>query len=174
MDSAARLPPPVYAPGVVADAILHAAQHPIRHITVGSGGRQMVLMGSFAPSAADRLLAALAPPLSRRKGPKAAHDNLYDAGGDGFAQTRNFRGRGFSLYTQAQKRPRLVLGLGALALAGLAAYLGREQLARHARPFVAKAVRPVLVKAAVRRPLQAARLISRHPKQAAKLAAALR
>lgn len=34
----ALVPPPVYAPEFVTDAILHAVEHPRREVTVGGGG----------------------------------------------------------------------------------------------------------------------------------------
>jgi short-subunit dehydrogenase len=39
MDSPGRMPPPVYAPDLVADAILHAAERHVSELTVGSAGR---------------------------------------------------------------------------------------------------------------------------------------
>lgn len=174
MDKAASVPPPVYAPEVVADAILHAAQHPTRAITVGAGGRQMVLTAAAAPSFADKLFGLIVPPLSRRKGAKSIGDNLYEAGLDGRTESANLKGRKFSLYTQAQKHPVLTVGVGLLAVVGAAAFLGRGKIAHLARPVVAKSVRPLLVRAAARRPLAAARMVAKHPRQAARIAAALR
>jgi short-subunit dehydrogenase len=49
-------PPPVYAPEVVARAILRCAERPTRDVTVGGGGRAMTLMGAVAPRLADRLM----------------------------------------------------------------------------------------------------------------------
>lgn len=80
----------------------------------------------------------------------------------------------FSLKAEVRKHPALYIGLGALAVAGLAAVLGRGALVRAARPMVARAVGPVLVRAAARRPLEAARLAARHPRAAARLVAGLR
>lgn len=174
MDRAARTPPPVYAPEVVADAILYAAQHPVRDITVGAGGRQMALAGSLAPALSDRLIAAMFPPFARRRGEKPSRDNLFEAGADGRVRTSAFRGRRFSLYTQTQKHPYLTLGLAVLAGAAAAAYLGRSGLGRQARPLLARAARPLAVKAAAHRPLTIARLAARHPRQAARLVQALR
>lgn len=168
------VPPPVYAPEVVADAILYAATHPIRHITVGSGARPIVLASAAAPSLADRLFARAIPPLSTRAGTKPPGDNLYEAGDDGRTAGEGMHGRRFSVYTQAQKHPGLALGLGTVAVAGLAALVGRGVIARSARPLLARAVRPLVVKAALGRPLKTVRLVSRHPRQAARLAAALR
>ena len=65
------------------------------------------------------------------------------------------------------------VGLGALVLAGAALWLGRSKLTA-ARPLAVRAVRPLVLAAAKRRPLQAARLVARHPRQAFRLAAALR
>lgn len=174
MDRPARVTPPVYAPEVVADAILHAAQHPVRSLTVGGGGRQFVLAGAAAPGLADRLFAAIVPPLSKRKGARLASDSLHAPGVDGHAHTDAYGGRRFSLYTQAQKHPGLTLALGALAVAGLAAWFGRGALGRTARPLAARAIRPLAMRAVARRPLQAARYAARHPKHAARLVRALR
>lgn len=175
MDQPARVPPPVYSPDVVADAILHAAEHKVRHITVGSAGRQMVLTAAVAPSLADRLFAAVVPALSRQKGEKLAGDNLHAAGSDGHANAQTFRkGRKFSVYTAAQTHPVLTLGLTALAVGATAAFLGRRTIGARARPLVARAARPLLAAAARRRPLAAAGLALRHPRSALKLASALR
>ena len=50
--------PPVYAPDVVADAILHCLTRPVRDITVGGGGKVLSVMGRYAPRVADRFLEA--------------------------------------------------------------------------------------------------------------------
>ncbi|USX23047.1 SDR family oxidoreductase [Oxalobacteraceae bacterium OTU3REALA1] len=53
-----RLPPPLYAPEVVAGAILHAAQHPQRDVYVG-GAAKMIAVGSFhMPRLFDRYMKA--------------------------------------------------------------------------------------------------------------------
>jgi NAD(P)-dependent dehydrogenase (short-subunit alcohol dehydrogenase family) len=75
-----------------------------------------------------------------------------------------------------------VTGVGLLALASAALWLGRDRLGQAAkaaakvsvRPAIGRAVRPLVIGAAKRRPLQAARLLAKHPRQALKLAAALR
>jgi len=174
MDKAPRVPPPVYAPEVVADAILHAAQHPTRHVTIGSGGRPMALLGAGAPRVADALFAAVMPKLAKRKGAKVPGDNLYAAGKDGQVRTDAYGGRRFSVYTKAQQHPGVTVGLGALALMAAAAYLGRGAISRNARPMAARLARPMVARAALRRPLAAARLAARHPREALGLAKALR
>jgi hypothetical protein len=80
----------------------------------------------------------------------------------------------FSLKTEVKKHPVLFIGLGALAVAGVAAFLGRGAIARTARPVVARTVRPILIRAAAKRPLEVARLAARNPKAAARLVAGLR
>jgi hypothetical protein len=174
MDKAASVPPPRYAPEVVADAILHAAAHPVRDIAVGAGGRSFAIGAAALPAMSDRVMARVMPPLSRRRGAKPLSDSLYQPGVDGLTESEHLRGRRFSLYTEAQKRPVLAVGLGALAVVGLAAFLGRDRLARNARPFLAKTAGPLLARAAMQRPLTAAKLALQHPKQVAKLAGALR
>ena len=49
MQGEALVPPPVYAPELVADAILYAAEHVRRDITVGGVGRLQVLVGQHFP-----------------------------------------------------------------------------------------------------------------------------
>ena len=53
MDQAPDFPPPVYAPDVVAAAILKCAEKPIREITVGGGGRTIAVAGMIAPRTMD-------------------------------------------------------------------------------------------------------------------------
>ena len=69
----------------------------------------------------------------------------------------------FSLRAEVKKRPMLFIGLGALALGGVAAIVGRKVLFR--------AAAPMLVRAAAQRPVQAARLAAKHPKAAYRLIA---
>jgi short-subunit dehydrogenase len=53
MAEAPTLPPPVYAPEVVADAILRCAERRLREITVGGGGRALTAFGHMAPRTMD-------------------------------------------------------------------------------------------------------------------------
>ena len=52
-EGAPALPPPVYAPEVVADAILRCAERPVRDIIVGGAGRAQVLLAALAPRLTD-------------------------------------------------------------------------------------------------------------------------
>lgn len=58
MDHAVKVPPPVYAPEIVAEAICHAAEKPTRDLIVGGAGRVMTWLAHFAPNLSDRLFAA--------------------------------------------------------------------------------------------------------------------
>jgi hypothetical protein len=80
----------------------------------------------------------------------------------------------FSLKSEVKKHPVLYIGLGALAVAGVAAFFGRGAIARTARPIVVRTVRPLLIRAAAKRPLAAAKMAARNPKAAARLVAGLR
>jgi short-subunit dehydrogenase len=52
-DGVPALPPPVYAPEVVAEAILRCAEHPVRDVFVGGAGRFQVALGHLAPRLTD-------------------------------------------------------------------------------------------------------------------------
>jgi len=54
---APKPPPPVYAPEVVARALLDCARRPCREVTVGGAGRAQVVAARLMPGLADRLLA---------------------------------------------------------------------------------------------------------------------
>ena len=51
-----QLPPPVYSPQAVAEAILYAAEHPIRDVYVGGAARAMAAFGQNMPGLADKVL----------------------------------------------------------------------------------------------------------------------
>jgi short-subunit dehydrogenase len=55
-DGVPSLPPPVYAPETVAEAILHCAEKPVRDIFVGGAGRVQVAMSRVAPRLTDAYL----------------------------------------------------------------------------------------------------------------------
>jgi short-subunit dehydrogenase len=56
MAEAPYFPPPVYAPELVAKAIVRCAERPTREITVGGGGRLMAVAGMVAPRTLDRYM----------------------------------------------------------------------------------------------------------------------
>jgi short-subunit dehydrogenase len=119
----AKLPPPVYAPEEVANAILHAAEQPIRDIYVGSAAKVMAATGYYAPGAMDWLSQTLVD--------QEVQDGVPAGNPEGaFGRPRqNGRVRGrypgmvrrTSLYTRASLHPLATAGLvlaGVIALGG--------------------------------------------------------
>ena len=49
-------PPPVYAPQVVAEVILHAAERPVRDVFAGAGGKWLSAQGYYAPRLTDKMM----------------------------------------------------------------------------------------------------------------------
>jgi hypothetical protein len=85
-------------------------------------------------------------------------------------------GRGMTAATEVKKHPGVVIGVGLLAMVGVAAWLGRgrlAQVAEAARPRLVRAGRGAVIGAAKRRPLLAAKLAAKHPKVAIRVAKTL-
>lgn len=122
-------PGPIYSTGVVADVVLHCAQHPVSEITVGGGGRLVAALRALAPRLADPILSRLYrsyPP----RGP--ARDDLWDPTEDApyGEEARDPLIRGVSLTAQARMHPRVTAGgVLALFLVG-AAVIAAQRLAR--------------------------------------------
>ena len=120
MDREPTLPPPIYPPSEVANAILHAAVHPQRDIFVGGGGKLFVMGKEFAPGAYDELAPAIIALQKRSQPPRKPNGALHapqDAGrerGDPPVYVQRT-----SAYTRASLHPLAsagaVLGLGAAA-----------------------------------------------------------
>jgi short-subunit dehydrogenase len=55
-DGVPALPSPIYAPEVVAEAILRCAEKPVRDVFVGGAGRLQVAMGHLAPRVSDAMM----------------------------------------------------------------------------------------------------------------------
>lgn len=71
----------------------------------------------------------------------------------------------FSLKAEVKKRPALYIGLGALAVTGVAVFLGRG--------LIARAAGPALMRTVGRHPVKAVRLAAKHPQATAKVVAGL-
>ena len=50
------VPPPVYAPEVVAETILYCAEHPVRDVFAGGGGKMLSFLGNLAPRRTDKVM----------------------------------------------------------------------------------------------------------------------
>jgi short-subunit dehydrogenase len=126
----ALIPPPVYDPKLVAKAILDAAQHRRRNVTVGGAGRLQVLIGTHAPALLDRMAGVLAPMMSNPAKPRTPTSSIFAPNQPGRERSGIQPGRRTSLYTAAERHPVAmgVAGLvGAAAIAALLATRGRPQ-----------------------------------------------
>ena len=116
-------PPPVYAPELVAEAILHCAAHPRRDLVVGGGARAMIGLSHWAPRLARRLFEGTL--FRSQQGGELTRDAegaLYWPSGPS-AVRGGYAGRKLSLYTRVQLHPWssvfaiLLLGAGVAAVA---------------------------------------------------------
>lgn len=129
MPRTAQLPPPLYDPRLAARAILFAAVHPRRELTVGGFGAAGAVGDLLVPGLLDRAMAAVGTATQQTGGqrPPAAADNLYEPRADGHIDgSRSRFVRRHSLWLEAQMRPAaalgaVALGAGAISLAMSAA-----------------------------------------------------
>jgi len=72
-------PPPVYEPEAVAEAIVYAAEHPLRDIYVGGASKMMTLMQRVSPSLTDRFMLMRGTAFEQQKTdePDDGEDNLF-------------------------------------------------------------------------------------------------
>ncbi len=117
-----KLPPPVYAPDLAADAILYAAQHPRRDIFVGGAARFNSVGARLAPRTTDWVLRLMGFASQRTDQPAGErHDILHQPG----RALRERHGGQYvfenSLTTRAELHPKttFALAVGALALFAL-------------------------------------------------------
>lgn len=121
MDVEPRLPPPVYAPDVAADAILHAVEHFKRDIFVGATAKVASSTAHYAPRTMDGYLKRFLFRQQRSGTPAKdrSQNSLHQPGPD-LQERQGMAGPVFesSLYTSATIHPRIVTAL--LFGAGLA------------------------------------------------------
>lgn len=125
MEQEAEVPPPVYAPDVVARTILHCAEHPKRDVYVGSGAKQMAMLGYHAASLMDTIAEKVIAPQMKKNGrPQPLEHNSLDGPAGSLDERGGYEGHvaETSLYTQAVLHPVLTgviaAGIG-LAVAAL-------------------------------------------------------
>ena len=127
MDREPMLPPPIYRPEEVANAILHAAVHPQRDIVVGGAGKLFASSKEFAPGAFDLLAPAIIAMQKRGGKPRRPRGALHAPEQDDTGHTRGDQ-PGYVMRTSAYTRATLhplgaaaaMLGLGLAATALLA------------------------------------------------------
>lgn len=117
------VPPPVYAPGVVARAILDCAQRPQREVLVGGAAKQLEMLEGVSSRAYDGYVESLVWEQQRaRPGSKRRNDALHAPSVSG-RERGDYDGHVMrsSAYTRTRQHPlRTLLTLGAM---GAAAYL---------------------------------------------------
>jgi short-subunit dehydrogenase len=122
--------PPVYAPEVVAEVILHAAEQPLRELIAGGSGAKLSA-ARFAPRVADLYMERTTFDSQQTERPTNGRaDNLYEpVADDGGERGRNWSGhtRETSVYTRAFLNP------GAAALVAAGAMLALAAIGRGSR-----------------------------------------
>jgi short-subunit dehydrogenase/ElaB/YqjD/DUF883 family membrane-anchored ribosome-binding protein len=114
-----RIPQPVYATEVMADAILWCATHSVHEITVGGAGRLIAMMYAAAPGIAEPLMAKFAPVLMRDRDSawQPDVDGLYEPTQDGLDEEIHYpMVRNFSALAEVRKHPGITAGSVALVL----------------------------------------------------------
>ncbi|PAX08195.1 SDR family oxidoreductase [Sphingomonas lenta] len=122
----AQIPPVIYAPELVADAILTAAEKPRREITVGGSGRLQVLLGLHFPWIYERVAPKAAAKLLTDPDKKQPPTNLWEGRG-GSERSGEHAAKTFSLYTKAVERPAATLAVAAAGAAALGAWWFRRR-----------------------------------------------
>ena len=79
MDREPTLPPPIYRPEEVAEAILHAAVHPRREIYVGGAAKALSNLKSAAPGAYDLLAPAISTFERKKEKPRDPQGSLHES-----------------------------------------------------------------------------------------------
>lgn len=113
-----RVPGPAYTPQVVAKVILHCAEHPVRHIHIGSGAKAIAAVGATFAKLTDKFMEATmedvkqATPPPPNPSPSALFEpnEPHRERGETVRRARNF-----SVTTQAALHP-WITGVTGLAL----------------------------------------------------------
>jgi NAD(P)-dependent dehydrogenase (short-subunit alcohol dehydrogenase family) len=125
-------PAPIYQPKLVSEAILHAAEHPIREFVVGGGAKMLKFTQEFAPGLTDRVLLRVGFEAQRTEQPKpeSAPDNLFQpvAGFDVVEGAFSDRAASRSAFNWSEKHPiaTQLVAVGALAALVAAAFRPRR------------------------------------------------
>jgi len=124
LDRENAVPPPAYDPHLVARAIVFAAEHHRREITIGFGGWVIGAMGKVAPRLVDKAMewTGYASQTTDHPERPGMRDNLYQAREDGdMYSSLPGEPRKTSLLLEAQLHPFLTAAVLAGVAAGIAA-----------------------------------------------------
>ena len=124
-----QVPQPIYAPELVAEAVIHCAKHPIRDLFVGEAAAMHSAMATYTPRINDKLMEAVGEsmqnsgepsPIDRRDGLHDTNSQLRERGAkDRFVMET-------SVYQKAKIHPLITAGLLAGGGIALAAYFGKR------------------------------------------------
>ena len=124
VDGEALIPAPVYDPTLVAEAILQAAQHVRREITVGGAGALQTVLGVRFPALLDRMSRLLIGTMIDPKQAKTETTSIFEPAQRGQERSGRQSGRQMSLFTATELHPIAaasavagIAALGALAVA---------------------------------------------------------
>ncbi|MFD2247508.1 SDR family oxidoreductase [Pontibacter ruber] len=122
------LPPPVYAPEEVANAILYAAEHPERDIYIGSASKAFSSTNKYAPGVIDWMNSKMMTKMQLKKKPARRKSDALHQHADGGRRYGNYEGHTMktSLYTRATMHPVLTGAVVAAAGAAAIALLGKN------------------------------------------------
>jgi short-subunit dehydrogenase len=106
-------PAPVYAPDTVAEAILYAAENPVRDLFVGGAGKALSAAAFIAPRLLDKAMKWLMFRSQQEDYPSAAPHNGLDLPSGSLLERGGYNGHvaKTSPYTQIIKRPFLSAGV---------------------------------------------------------------
>jgi len=129
-----ELPAPVYAPSIVAEAILYAAENPIRDLYVGGSAKALSMAGYYAPNLTDKYMEHSLFDADQRERPSSEQHNALHRPSGELRETGDYNGHvaKTSLYTKARLHPRITAG----SFAFLATALGYALLRRSSSSVV--------------------------------------
>ncbi len=139
-------PPPVYAPDLVAEAILHCAENSERDLYVGGGGKMLAEASHHAPGLTDKLIEATMFTWQRsdRRKPAGRDDSLHAPSADG-EERGGYPGHvaESSVYTKASVHPliagSLLAGLGIAAFAAWRSVVANSASGPHRKVLLDRA-----------------------------------
>jgi short-subunit dehydrogenase len=123
-----EVPAPVYSPDTVAEAILYAAENPVRDLYVGGAAKALSMAGYYAPNLTDKFMERTMFESDEREKHSSAHHNALHRPSGELLETGDYDGHvtKTSLYTKARLHPRITAG----SFAFLATALGYALLRR--------------------------------------------
>jgi short-subunit dehydrogenase len=119
-------PPPVYAPEVVAETILYCAEHPVRDVFAGGGGKALSALGHYLPRVADKVMEWTMFDLQQSGKPRRnTEDHSLYQPSNSLRERGGYEGHVMesSLYTKASLHPLATVALSAGTVLAVAALL---------------------------------------------------